>query len=194
MLNLSERQKEIINLSIKIIAERGIQQLTIKNISQGLGVSEPAIYRHFESKMDILMAILANFKNSASQTIDQLHNNELSAFQKIKMLFELHFEKFVTNPALAAVIFSEEIFQNDKRLSILVSEIMNLHIGEITCLIIEGQQTGEIRNDIPEEQLSLIIVGSLRLIVTRWRLSDFSFDLKKEGSLLWHSLGNLIKM
>jgi AcrR family transcriptional regulator len=62
MKSFTDRQKEIISASIGIIAKKGIQQLTIKNISKEIGISEPGIYRHFESKMDILLAILAQFK------------------------------------------------------------------------------------------------------------------------------------
>ncbi len=30
----------------------------------------------------------------------------------------------------------------------------------------------------------LIIMGALRLIVTKWRMAGFAFDLEKEGSCL----------
>ncbi|MCK5088225.1 MAG: helix-turn-helix transcriptional regulator, partial [Melioribacteraceae bacterium] len=47
---MTKRQAEIIDESIKLIADKGIQGLTIKNLSKAIGVSEPAIYRHFENK------------------------------------------------------------------------------------------------------------------------------------------------
>ncbi|MCK5675079.1 MAG: helix-turn-helix transcriptional regulator, partial [Spirochaetales bacterium] len=50
MKDLTKRQRQIIDISINIISERGIQDLTMKNLSSQLGISEPAIYRHFESK------------------------------------------------------------------------------------------------------------------------------------------------
>ena len=52
---LTERQQEILDKSIEIISRKGIQGLTIKNLSKEIGISEPAIYRHFESKTDILL-------------------------------------------------------------------------------------------------------------------------------------------
>ena len=193
MIIYTERQKAIINISIKLIAERGIQQLTIKNISRGLGVSEPAIYRHFECKMDILLAILSNFKSMTKDAIERLQLIDISAIQKIERLFTTHFKRFVINPALAAVIFSEEIFQNDKRLSAQVSEIMKFNQEAMLILIEKGQKNDDIRTDIPVEQLSLIIIGGLRMIVTKWRLSNYSFDLEKEGADLWKAIIKLIE-
>ena len=54
----TERQQEIINKSIEIIATKGIQGLTIKNLSKEIGVSEPAIYRHFENGKSRMQAAI----------------------------------------------------------------------------------------------------------------------------------------
>lgn len=61
MTNLTDRQKKIIEVSIELIAEKSIQELTIKNIAQKIGLTEGAIYRHFQSKFDILLNILQTF-------------------------------------------------------------------------------------------------------------------------------------
>ena len=58
--NLTEKQLLIIDASIELIAEKSIQGFTIKNLSQKIGVTDGAIYRHFESKTEILQNILLN--------------------------------------------------------------------------------------------------------------------------------------
>jgi AcrR family transcriptional regulator len=189
----TERQEQIINVSIKLIAEKGIQQLTIKNISKRMGISEPALYRHFGNKLDILLAILSNFKDTKQNIFYQVKAVDKSVFEQMEHLFKAHFQRFTANPALAAVIFSEEIFQNDKRLSAQVSAIMKLSQESISALIKKGQGNNEIRKDIPVEQFSLIFMGALRLIVKKWKLSDFSFDLEKEGAELWKSIKKLME-
>ncbi len=60
-------------------------------------------------------------------------------------------------------------------------------------IIGRGQKSTEIRKDIPAEQLAFIITGALRLIVTKWRLSYFSFNLESEGKVLWQSINKVIK-
>ncbi len=190
----TERQKEIIDVSIKIIAEKGIQQLTIKNISKSMGISEPAIYRHFNSKMDILLAILSNFKENNHIISTNILSNQTSSIDKIEFVLINHFKQFTTNPALAAVIFSEEIFQNDKRLAEQVNLIMQMNQKMIIKILKSGQQNNEIRNDISKKQLSIIIMGALRFLVTRWRLSKYSFNLKQEGTDLWSSIKKILIM
>jgi AcrR family transcriptional regulator len=193
MSTFTDRQKEIIDVSIKIIAEKGIQQLTIKNISKRVGISEPAIYRYFNGKMDILLAILSRFKKNSQIISSRIISDKTSSIKQINSIFDNHFKQFVANPALAAVIFSEEIFQNDKRLAEQVNLIMQLNQNVILKIIERGQQNNEIRSDIDKNQISITIMGALRLIVSKWRLSNFSFDLETEGAELWEALKKLIE-
>jgi len=59
-------------------------------------------------------------------------------------------------------------------------------------IIESAQKNKEIKDGISSRNLSVMIMGSLRLLVTRWRLSAFAFDLEKEGLELWHSIKGLI--
>ena len=104
---LTERQKQIIDESINLIAEKGIQGFTIKNLSKAIGISEPAIYRHFESKTNILLAILDNFKQMADMLSEMMSGAEMTAVEKISFMFEKMVDMFNETPTLVSVIFSE---------------------------------------------------------------------------------------
>ena len=153
MAGLSERQRQIINASIKIIAEQSIQQLTIKNLSKRIGISEPAIYRHFESKIDILLAILDSFKETKNSIINKIAVDNMPALEKFEAIFTEHLKIFAANPALAAVIFSEEIFQNEKRLSETVFSIMKMNQQTHMDIIESAQKNKEIKDGLYIEKL-----------------------------------------
>ena len=188
MAEFTKRQKEIIEASIRLIDKNGIQNLTIKHLAEEMKISEPAIYRHFESKFDILLAILENFSEETKQSLAGVGSGEKSGPEKIKYIFTSHMDIFAKKPSLASVVFSEEIFQNDKRLSEMVYGIMKSRISTITAIIKTGQKEGTFRNDIPARHIALTLTGSLRLIVTDWRLSGRSFDLREAGRKMWEAL------
>jgi len=192
MQTLTSRQSEIVSASIEIIAKKGVQHLTIKNIAQFIKISEAAIYRHFKSKIDILLAILSNFKSASQKTMHHALTTDSKWLKILETVFISHLDNFTKVPPLASVIFSEEIFQNDLRLSTEVYSLMQTNFEAIQKMITQGQQSGEIRTDICEEQITTIIMGTLRLHVNKWKLSDFSFDLKQEGINLWKTIKKLI--
>ena len=190
---MTKRQAEIIDESIKLIADKGIQGLTIKNLSKAIGVSEPAIYRHFENKQGILLGILSIFKDNKEKLFQIIQSSDTNPLMQLKSLFETRFKYFTKNPAIASVIFSEELFRNDLLLSNKVFEIMEENQKMILQIIKAGQKSSVIKHDLTANQLAFIITGALRLIVTKWRLSNFSFNLEKEGKSLWKSIELLIK-
>jgi hypothetical protein len=53
---MTHRQQEIVDHAIELIAEGGVQYLTIKRLASRLRVSEPALYRHFAGKADAAAA------------------------------------------------------------------------------------------------------------------------------------------
>ncbi len=180
----TERQIEIINKSINIIATKGIQGLTIKNLSKEIGISEPAIYRHFDSKTDILLSILKNFQEATSFMNEALQEIDDTAIGKIEFMFTKILDIFSQEPAQISVIFSEEIFKNENLLKEKIIEIMDLKEKTVEDIIKSGQGNGEIRNDIDCRTLALIVIGALRFRVKQWDLRNQKINLDIEGKKL----------
>jgi len=191
--NLSKRQEEIINTAIKLIGEGGIQALTIKNLSAEIGIAESALYRHFKSKTEVLNALLDFLGSFIISHYEKVKTLEVSSFEKIETMISGQLKLFAENPPYAFVILSDGLYKNETVLYIKIFKIMERAKSIFINIIDEGKISGEIRKDVPSEQLAFIILGSIRLTVTQWSLSGFSFDLRKRGNILIKTLETLIK-
>lgn len=192
MPNHTIRQIEIIRTALELIAAQGIQKLTLKNLAAEIGISEPAIYRHFKNKLKILEAVLDHFTNENKLFFSEVVASKTGAVEKIESIFLHHFEVFKRQPALAAVLFSEEIFQNERRLANKILETMTQRQEAMIRIITSPDTSSVLRTDMAARHLAMIIMGSLRLIVNKWHISRYSFDLIKEGDLLWKALKKVI--
>jgi AcrR family transcriptional regulator len=192
-MELTNRQKEIVLNTIHIISKQGIQDLTIKNISAAINVTEAAIYRHFTSKNELLMEVLNYFEGLADHMINEVESSGKSQLEKIEMFVMQRYDLFRNNPDLAKVMFSEVMFENDHALSQKMLSIIQKHMHLISEYIEKAQTEGLIRNDIKQKQIFRMIVGSMRLLVTQWTLSDYSFPLEEEGKKLWEAVEKTIK-
>jgi len=186
-MTLTARQQEIIDVSVSLIADKGIQSLTIKNISQTIGISEPAIYRHFKNKFEILMTLLDSFEVIAADVLNSEDIKSLKPLDKIEFFLMDRYKRCAENPKLAKLMFSEENFQDDERLAKKVLSIMHVHKAEMHKIISAGQNSGEIRNDIESISLFRIIFGPMRLLIKQWGLSGCRFNLVEEGKRLWEA-------
>lgn len=180
----TERQMEITEAAFELIASKGIQGVTIKNISKKIGISEPAIYRHFDSKTSILLSILHSFKDMATMLSDMLATNTGPAIDKIAFIFGKMLDLFTETPSIVSVIFAEEIFKNEEVLKTKIVEIVNIHAQTIEDIVEKGQLENNVRNDIDKQSIALMAMGSFRLLVKKWDLNNHNFDLRTEGNKL----------
>lgn len=188
----TERQVEIIEAATLRIDQFGIQELTIKNLAADLNLSEAALYRHFKSKNEILLGLLNYFilemkdRISAIMTDKEKHPSEL-----LKQIFTSQLSTFVEKPAFVSVIFAEGIFQFNKDLLNKVSEMMAMMQTNIETLTGKGQKEGIYATLLNKEAITTIIMGSMRMVVLKWKLSGNKSNLVNDGKII---LNGFLKM
>jgi len=189
----SKRQHQIIETAIKIIARKGIQNLTTKNLAKEIGISEPALYRHFNNKLELLKGIIKYFRIFMNPAFGKMEEAE-TPIQKIEEFFIAHLKIFNHNCDLAKVIFSEANFQNEEILINSMNAIMNKSQQKLIAIIAKGQELNEIQGGISSLNISRIIIGSIRFMVIQWTMSGMIFDLETEGKQFWSDLRKMIVM
>lgn len=189
----SERQVQIINAAIKLMGEGGIQLLTTKNLAREVGVSEPALYRHFSNKVDILQQVLSYLRLRIEQRLERITSSDVSPSEKLRELVIRQFEAFTNRPEIVVVLLSEGLYQNNKELSSLVFSIMQDSSSFYLQVIKDGQDSGDFRKDLPAERIAFMIMGSMRFCVIQWHLSGFSYDLIPKGEELLNTFFTILR-
>ena len=180
-MDFSKRQLEIIQAATKIIGDKGIQNLTTKNLALEMGFSEPALYRHFKGKTEILVSLLQFYKESMQTGMLKIVNSEMNGIEKLESIIKFQFKNFSDNPAIVMVIFAEASFQYEKKLSQVVFEILNKKKSNLEQIIESGQKDGSIRNDISANHISNVFMGGMRFTILKWRLDEYKLDLNNEA-------------
>lgn len=167
---LSDRQNEIIRAAFSLISEQGIQELTIKKLGAAIGISEPAIYRHFASKAEILSGIVDMLIALRNDTWRQAQAATSDPLECINLFFTLQAQQFAAFPPLSIVLFPEDLFRHDHSLLMRTKEIILKTHNEISVLIQQAKEEKTIRSDCAADTVSLLLIGGFRMLVSSWRL------------------------
>ena len=191
-MEFTARQIEIMEAATNRISKFGIQNLTIKTLAEDIGLSEPALYRHFKSKNKILLSLLEYFKTEMKNRIQSIPSppNETEG-DRLRAIFNSQLQAFTNKPAIVSVIFAESIFHFDESLSNKVSEIIELMQSVVLSNIEKGQKKGKYNKSIGSSTLTTIIIGGMRMAVMKWKLSGNKSNLLKDGMLV---LNGILKM
>ncbi|WP_271394096.1 TetR/AcrR family transcriptional regulator [Aequorivita sinensis] len=192
MQEFTDRQIEIMEAATNRISQYGIQNLTIKTLAEDIGLSEPALYRHFKSKNEILLSVLDYFKTEMQNRIQAIPFKEEATYpEKLRLIFNSQLQAFTDKPAIVSVIFAESIFHFDESLSNKVAEIMDLMQNYVSENVKNGQENGQYSKKIGASTLTTIIIGGMRMAVLKWKLSGHKSNLIKDGKSV---LNGILKM
>ena len=187
------RQNEIIHEALALISEQGLHGLTYRHLSERIGVSVPAFYRHFASKADILEATVDYLQEVSADVFDHAEECGADALDSLRLILLGYAERFAANQGLAAIVFPDEVGSGDHGLQKRVVLHMEENQRRLKALITDGVAAGLIRPDIPPERWAFIVMGSFRLLVTKWRLDDHATDLVAGVHGLWRDLQVIIR-
>lgn len=189
-LSSNERKQQIIAEGIKIIHERGFPALSIRELANRVGISEPAIYRHFKNKEEIIMGILNKMQTFGDNIQQKLHTVD-GELEKIKQLILFQLSYFEQNQGMTTIMLSEEIFYLNERLKRKLITITNVRSRILFNLIQSAQENNLIiKEDI--NNLTAIIMGSIRMLIFQWKLKNYKFSLTKQGQSVVNTLINML--
>lgn len=195
MEKFTDRQIEIMEAATARIDKYGIQSLTIKSLAADVSLSEPALYRHFKSKNDILLGLLNYFIAEMENRVKGILSfPDVKTGDELRAIFHSQLQTFSNKPAIVSVIFAESIFHFDKDLSSKVSEVRDLMQQYVSANIAKGQQSGQYDKMLDASTLSTIILGGIRLTVLKWKLSGHTSNLEKDGKAVLEGILKMIEI
>ncbi len=178
-----DRKAEIVKVAIALAAEVGPDRVTAEMLAVNIGISQPAIFRHFPNKGAIWLAVaeqIAGFMGQGEAGPDDRGDPVVA----LVTLVEAHLGGVVRNPAIPAILFSRELHAKNDELRAHFAAIMANRQAVFGALIRQAVDAGAFRRDLVAEDAAFLVLALIQGLAMRWSLSGRSFDLVAEGGRL----------
>jgi AcrR family transcriptional regulator len=159
--HVDSRRRQMIRAACISLAEKGLQQMTMRDIGLTAGLSLGAIYTYFSSKEEILRAIAEQSLQDNAAIVDQVREvgDAREAFSK--------FFRIVTDPACCSadtvrikIGLWAEIVRNPELLELGKHSFATM-VADLTELVREGQQRGELQQALDAEAVAHVMISLL---------------------------------
>ena len=148
----------IVSVAFRKFMEKGYEHTSIQDIIDNLGgLSKGAIYHHFKSKEDILMAVMDRMTAGSNRMLKDIRDRKgLSGKEKLKAIFK----ESIKRPVQDDIFTVAPDFHNNPKLlfSIMHDTIENAVPNYILPIIRQGIADGSIETDYPEQLAELILL------------------------------------
>ncbi|MCI8292398.1 MAG: TetR/AcrR family transcriptional regulator [Hespellia sp.] len=164
----------ILDVAFRLFMEKGYEHTSIQDIIDHLGgLSKGAIYHHFKSKEDILIAVTDRMTAESNQLLVKIRDRkDLNGKDKLKIIFK----ESMNRPVQDDIFTIAPNFHNNSKLlfGLLQDTVDNVAPNYILPIIQQGISDGSIETDYPEELAELII-----LVLNLWT-NPMIFDYSGE--------------
>lgn len=171
---LATRTK-ILKTSIRLINERGYEQVTVDDICMACGVSKGAFYHHFKSKLDIISeseqqlneVLESIYQDSYDEPVRQriliFINSMLAEVEKTGIEF--------TRQRTVYVVNGEYARREDRKTFSVNSR------GVLRKILQHAVEHGELKTDTPVEQITELLMIFVCGQIADWCIFDAGFSL-----------------
>ena len=189
---ISKRQQEIIEAAGIILTTSGVHGLTTKNLAAEMQFSESALYRHFKNKSQIIETMLTYLKCNMDTRLQEVIVKNNTAKENFRAMFTSQFKFFNNNPHFVVAVFSDGLMEESQEINSVIKKIMAVKYKHLMKIITKGKQQGIFNQSIDNEQLIHLVMGSFRLLMFKWRIDNFKFDIHKQGQKVTETLLTLM--
>lgn len=165
-----DRREQILEVAKEMFAERGVSQTTVRQIGSRAGILSGSLYHYFESKSDIVDAVLSEFCKTVLGNYWKIASQTgLSTAEQVRDMARYGFS-LITDHTAALIIIHRESNDliRDPRFGYLVDFDQEVE-RRYTDVFRRGVDTGEFDPDIDPRMLYRFvrdtIVGAIRWYV-----------------------------
>ncbi|MBP1931441.1 TetR/AcrR family transcriptional regulator [Ammoniphilus resinae] len=150
---LTEKQKRIMEAAVKLFSEKGFHAASTSEIAKEAGVAEGTIFRHFKTKKDILISLVAPIMlRFASplllKDVRKLMGSDLPLDDLLKQLYQNRLQIIEKNWSQIRLIIQEMQFHEELR-GAVVENLFGVGRKLAEAFVSSKIQSGEIRNFPP---------------------------------------------
>ncbi len=176
----NNRKDRIMDVALRIFAEKGFQNATISEISKDAGCSEATIYEHFGTKEDLLFAIPEKISKESIEETEQALSYIRGAEGRIRALLLAYVRLYQSNPHYSALVLLQ--LMNNKRFRQTPAHAaIRRPAHRLLDCIKEGIADGTFKRDSNPYLIRSMLLGTIEHLFIHWHMQGMP---KKETSIM----------
>lgn len=173
-----QTRQRIIEAAIQLFARKGFYSTSIADLAQATGLTKGALYHHFESKDDLLFAVIETVRELWRDTVVHDVLKAGNALDRLVVLFENH-ARLISEHETLCLVLGGLVMEMDGANPTFMGTLQEI-FADLTIfiehIIEKGQKSGEVRPDLDARLAALNIVGMLEGSAIPWILNRGEID------------------
>ncbi|NFV80228.1 TetR family transcriptional regulator [Magnetospirillum aberrantis] len=175
----ADRRAEIVATALALAGEMGPHKVTTEAVATRIGLTQPAIFRHFPRKDDMWLAVMAWLREQLSARWEDALT--APAHDALGAVVAAHLDFVSRLPALPLVLLSPELRRDCAALAEETEHLMAAFMAALSRAIRLDQTAGRLSGRTTPEDAAQLVLAVIQGTALRWAVAKQGFDLKGQG-------------
>ena len=180
-----ERKAQIVAEVLRLADEIGPDRLSTTEVARAIGLSQPAIFRHFPTKGALWLAVAEDIADRLQSYWAAAEAGATGSHARLKALIGAQLTAIAETPALPSILFSRELQVDNPALRDVFRELLGAFQSRLVAAIRELQAAAHLRRDVGPEDVAILLTSLVQGVAIRWTLGARGFALVPEGLRLF---------
>jgi len=144
----------------QLLKTKDFNSITTAEISRTAGANEALIYRYFNDKRGLLHQVLYDYLRDFHTEIQNEIKTVPTALEKLECLVQAHVRMYDSDRVFAKILLLE-VRNFPGYFESATYRLVQDYGKMVTGIILEGVQSGEIRDDVPAPRIRDLILGGI---------------------------------
>jgi AcrR family transcriptional regulator len=140
--------EKILSAASELFQEKGFDLTSVREIAAKAGVNVALINYHFQSKENLLLAVLEQSVDASRVKLNDINNADITPQEKLMRVIEMYADKVFSNCRYHQFIHRELAGTQRPELMEGVAKILNKNSSELRKLLEEGQKKKAFKKDV----------------------------------------------
>lgn len=157
------RQRQIADAALKIVAAHGLSRFTTAAIAHEVGITEGAIFRHFASKDEIVLAAIDRIEELFEEGAP---SDEGEPLDRLRRFLEHRVRVVQENGGIPRLIFSDELTNAAGAAGATkVQALRKKAATTIRRCLEQAREQGKIKKTLDLDGAALVVQGSIMALI-----------------------------
>ena len=180
-----ERKAQIVAEVLRLADEIGPDRLSTTDVARAIGLSQPAIFRHFPTKGALWLAVAEDIADRLQSYWAAAEAGATGPHERLKALIGAQLSAISETPALPSILFSRELQVDNQALRDVFRGLLGAFQGRLVAVIRDLQAAGDLKRDVSPEDVAILLTSLVQGVAIRWTLGARGFALVPEGFRLF---------
>lgn len=179
-----DRRAEIVSAVLDLADRQGPDRMTVGEVAQAVGLSQPGVFRHFATKSALWVAVAEQIGIRLSEAWDRAAAADDRPEARIRALVLAQLGQIEAMPALPSILFSRELNMDNPDLRGAFFSLLAAFQRHLATALAEAQVEGTVRRDVDPGDAAVFLTSLVQGLAIRWTLGARKGSLTGEGARL----------